>query len=973
MKHLAGLLICSALLASATFAREFVPTPPGGGEGVTTVPAHLVLPGSGPIRTTEKPVRLSDKAGGSEKAGGVSIVVDSRSVILHCSVDVASDGTVYAAAADQTSANGWSIRVHRSIDGGDTWELWGEIYDPSSTHGYTYPCLKVAEGLSDMCFVVYERNLPGVAENDIRMVSSPLAAATADFSTEVTIMSQTGVDFGRPRLFVDDDAFSAYYMYVVAEGDDGAGSDIWFARSVNLGVLFESEYEIATVPSDNRGYFRPDVTYGNGGYVHVTWYFASLVDAFNDCVCYRRVPDYANGGLPNWDILRTLTSPANGIEEYNPHIAASLADGWVVIAETRSEDMGSYYLIRQPGALFSDDQGVTFDEDLPDMVSVSSVHGVAHDPDGARWVFAGNSTSGPCLQTAPHATPADWSARDVLDYVDDWIFQIDLALDPSRGGSAAVLWTRYNSSPGAMDFLTFDAEWRGEPGYPVPLRYFPVALDDTPTGAPAVADVDGDGDLEIVFTTDDRYVHALNHDGTELPGWPVDLVQSPTDGAPVAVGPVGPGGETYVVVGLEPDYVKAFDATGTQQWVYSMAGGPAYVSIGALGPPHPYTVVSVGGRTLSFLGPDGQPPDGVGTILYSGSGSVTAPAAIGDMDGNGVAEAVFVYGSTVVAKEMRSSTTLWTSTTYPTSGPVTLKDHNLDGDQEMVIPTASGFVLMLNETGLNWPGWPVDPGDLCEIGEVAVAQIVEDVEQDLAFTSDCGGVYLYRDDGYHVSGFPEYVSAVMSGGPVIGLVGDNIDLVFATQDDELNVLTNTSSGLPGWPTAADAPIRYAPAMGDLDEDGFQEIVWLTDTSCYAVSIGRQYAGDIKAWPMSRHDAKRTGCADCPEDVSTAVPGGGTATAHVSFRAPSPNPVSSGTVFAFNLPVRAIAELEIIDARGRRVSLVGREELAAGDHVMGWDGRDVAGRPTASGHYFARLHVRGAGLDDRLIRKVTVVR
>jgi len=200
--------ICLSLLTGAAFAREFVPTPPGGGQGVTTSAEHLALPGGGPIRLAEKPLRLPDKAAAGEKAGGVPIVIDTRSVLLHCSVDVASDGTIYAAGADQTTADGWSIRVHRSSDGGDTWELWGELFVPGSSDGFSYPCLKVAEGSSDMCFVVYERNLPGVTDNNICMVSSPLTAATADFSTEVTVMSQTGVDFGRPRLFIDDDAFS---------------------------------------------------------------------------------------------------------------------------------------------------------------------------------------------------------------------------------------------------------------------------------------------------------------------------------------------------------------------------------------------------------------------------------------------------------------------------------------------------------------------------------------------------------------------------------------------------------------------------------------------------------------------------------------------------------------------------------------------------------------------------------------------
>jgi hypothetical protein len=46
-----------------------------------------------------------------------------------------------------------------------------------------------------------------------------------------------------------------------------------------------------------------------------------------------------------------------------------------------------------------------------------------------------------------------------------------------------------------------------------------------------------------------------------------------------------------------------------------------------------------------------------------------------------------------------------------------------------------------------------------------------------------------------------------------------------------------------------------------------------------------------------------------------------------------------------------------------------EELPAGRHDFRWDGRDAAGRETASGVYFARLQVAG----ETHLHKMTLVR
>jgi len=70
-----------------------------------------------------------------------------------------------------------------------------------------------------------------------------------------------------------------------------------------------------------------------------------------------------------------------------------------------------------------------------------------------------------------------------------------------------------------------------------------------------------------------------------------------------------------------------------------------------------------------------------------------------------------------------------------------------------------------------------------------------------------------------------------------------------------------------------------------------------------------------------------------------------------------------------VPRAALATVDIVDVRGRHVRRVVQANLAAGSHDLTWDGADDRGRATASGVYFARLHVG----DESRLSKLMLVR
>jgi hypothetical protein len=59
-----------------------------------------------------------------------------------------------------------------------------------------------------------------------------------------------------------------------------------------------------------------------------------------------------------------------------------------------------------------------------------------------------------------------------------------------------------------------------------PLAGWPIHLSEFAFASPALGDLDGNGDLEIIINTNDGYVHAFNADGSVVPGWP-RLVTTP--------------------------------------------------------------------------------------------------------------------------------------------------------------------------------------------------------------------------------------------------------------------------------------------------------------------------------------------------------------------------------------------------------------------------------------------------------------
>jgi hypothetical protein len=81
----------------------------------------------------------------------------------------------------------------------------------------------------------------------------------------------------------------------------------------------------------------------------------------------------------------------------------------------------------------------------------------------------------------------------------------------------------------------------------------------------------------------------------------------------------------------------------------------------------------------------------------------------------------------------------------------------------------------------------------------------------------------------------------------------------------------------------------------------------------------------------------------------------------------PNPFNPSVRLAMEVTHPGYTSLELFDLRGRRVVQLFAGHLHAGRREVDWDGRDAAGRPAASGVYFARLVTE----DGRAVQKLVL--
>ena len=170
-----------------------------------------------------------------------------------------------------------------------------------------------------------------------------------------------------------------------------------------------------------------------------------------------------------------------------------------------------------------------------------------------------------------------------------------------------------------------------------------------------------------------------------------------------------------------------------------------------------------------------------------------------------------------------------------------LGDVDGDGDLEIAVEGFDRRLHLWHHNGEYVAGWPIAPPQIFRGGWAtpAIADIDKDGLPEVVFATDNNPgyvppfyLYVFNGDGTILPGFPVEASQNLQSSPAVGDInGDGwLDIVVGTgtyqQSGGNKVYAWGHNGVPlqGWPKTTGGNMPASPALGDLDHDGDLEIV-----------------------------------------------------------------------------------------------------------------------------------------------------
>lgn len=320
---------------------------------------------------------------------------------------------------------------------------------------------------------------------------------------------------------------------------------------------------------------------------------------------------------------------------------------------------------------------------------------------------------------------------------------------------------------------------------------FPEIIADSQS-SPALADLDDDGDLEIIRCYDNGTVVAYHHDGVEY---------LPASGTRLTL--QGTIKSTPAVIDLNAD--------GAEEIVVQTGDNLIYVLDSSLG------------LWTDF------PVDLGGSIDVGGHYFFTPSPAVADITGNGLLDivAVNIDGDVHVLDTQGASTTGWpVSLGIKVMGSPAVGDIDNDGSLDIVVATSEKAVTALSSTGATKTGWPVERG-----AGGSSSPSLEDTNGngllEVFVGSFDGQIYGYDCLGQTLTGFPSVTQSLIHASPFfIDIDGDGAQETLCGSDDGgLHLTPGPTEGETCVLAQAASLIVTAGAVGDVDNDGLLEIAF----------------------------------------------------------------------------------------------------------------------------------------------------
>ena len=397
---------------------------------------------------------------------------------------------------------------------------------------------------------------------------------------------------------------------------------------------------------------------------------------------------------------------------------------------------------------------------------------------------------------------------------------------------------------------------------------FPAITNGTPRYAPSVADMDGDGDPEIVqFTAgwlpDGSWLHVIDHLGSPIPGFPMEFGDARLATCPTLVDLDEDG---------EMEIVAAAMHSGSSDALH---------------------IIELNGSEWS-----GAWPAAIGYARFS---TVSA----GDVDADGTTEILCVTDDAVHLLSLDGSALAgWPWEPADGAGVAgrvsVLADVDADHDLEIICATSWGvfsdsLLHILHHDGSPHPGWPISlQGDP---SPPTVTDLEGDGELEVIISSNCGfptGIAALDMTGAVKPGFPyilPYGGGIYSQMTVADIDGDGLMEIFADYslaqgEGFIFGVNSVGEELLGFPLRPwGVTSSNGATIGDVDSDGDYEIGVLSHYTedygdtwqliCNLYDLGDSYTVSERDWTVYHGSNRRCGLYPSRSSCVADVTGDGT--------------------------------------------------------------------------------------------------